>query len=150
MTPTVLRGLAALLIAFTLGAGSAEAGGGGAKPPGGGGAPAHLDLAPTGLPIIVGGRIKNYIFVQARLVPAPGADLIKLREKEPYYRDALVRAARRAPLGQAGDWTVVDKARFEAVLLAEARRISGPKSFARAELIKQTPRRRTGMPHASH
>ena len=39
--------------------------------------------------MIVGGKIKNYVFVQVRLLPAPGADLIKLRVKEPHYRDAL-------------------------------------------------------------
>ena len=148
MTSDLSRIMTAALLVLALGSGTAHAGGGAKKPEAGAG-PAHLDLAPTGLPIIVGGRIKNYVFVQARLVPGPGADLIKLREKEPYYRDALVRAAHRAPLGQAGDWTAVDKARFESVLLAEARRISGPKSFARAELVSQTPRRRTGMPGAT-
>ncbi len=138
------RTFAAVLLAAVLGAGSAGASGPAPKGGEGGGAK-YLDLAPTGLPIIVGGRIKNYVFVQARLIPAPGADLIKLREKEPYYRDALVRAAHRTTFGKAGDWTGVDEARLEAVLLAEARRISGPKSFSRAELLKQTPRRRTGM-----
>jgi hypothetical protein len=147
MKLTITPVVAALLLALTYGAGSAHAGGGKkeAGPTGAG----HLDLASTGLPIIVDGRVKNYVFVQARLMPAPGADLIKLREKEPYYRDALVRAAHRAPLSRAGDWTTVDKSRFEAILLAEARRISGSKSFARAELVAQTPRRRTGMPQPS-
>ena len=138
----VLRAL--LVASLVLGwAGSVHAAGGG-KPPGKG--PAYLDLAPTGLPVFVDGRVKNYVFIQVRLVPAPGADLIKLREKEPYYRDALVRAAHRTPFTRAGDWTVLDEARLEAVLLAEARRIGGARSFAAAELVRQTPRRRTGMP----
>lgn len=139
----MLKRLAALSLAIVLSAGSAQASG---APEGGGSSgPAHLDLAPTGLPVIVGGKIKNYIFVQARLLPAPGADLMKLQEKEPYYRDALVRAAHRTAFNPPGDWTSVDKARFEAVLLAEARRISGPRSFKAAVLLKQTPRKRTGM-----
>jgi hypothetical protein len=98
-----------------------------------------------GLPLIDGGRVRNYVFVQTRLIPGPGADVMKLREQEPLYRDALVRAAHRSSFAAAGDWTAVDQARVEAVLLAEARRISGPKSFSRAQLVQQTPRRRTGI-----
>lgn len=138
------RTFAAFLAAGALAAGGAEAGGGAKKDPAASG-PAYLDLAATALPIMVGGRVKNYVFVQMRLTPGPGADLAKLREKEPYYRDALVRAAHRTPFTKAGDLTVVDKARLEAVTLAEARRIAGPKSFSRAELMKQTARRRTGI-----
>lgn len=104
-----------------------------------------VDLAQLALPVIVNGKVKNYVFVQLRLVPARGADPIKLREAEPFYRDALIRAAHRTSFGRQDDWTVVDEARVEAVLLAEARRISGPKSFAKAELLRQTPRQRTGM-----
>lgn len=133
-------------LAAGLFAGGAQAGGGkaDAKPSG----LDHLELAPTGLPVIVNGKIKNYVFVQVRLLPAPGAELIKLRVKEPYYRDALVRAAHRAPFNSPADWTLLDEHRLEATLLAEARRISGPKSFKAAELVKQTPRRRTGMMQA--
>ena len=144
-TRTLHRAFAALVLAAALSAGGAQAGGAPKKGGEGTGAGAHLDLAPTGLPIVVNGRVKNYVFIQARLVPGPGADLIALREKEPYYRDALVRAAHRGLLTNPNDWTMVDEARLEAILLAEARRISGPKSFSRADLLKQTPRRRTGM-----
>lgn len=108
----------------------------------------YVDLAPVGLPVIVNGTVRNYVFVQARLWPAPGADPAKLRAKEPYYRDALVRAAHRTPFTRAGDWTSLDTARVEAVLLAEARRIDGAKSFKSAAVLRQTPRRRTGMPGA--
>lgn len=107
---------------------------------------AHLDLAPIGLPVHTGGKIKNYVFVQTRLVPGPGFDATRLREKEPYYRDALVRSAHRTTLNPAGDWTTLDRARLEATLLTEARRISGPKSVRAVILLNQTPRRRTGLP----
>jgi hypothetical protein len=56
-----------------------------------------------------------------------------------------VRAAHRRPLNSDREWTQLDASRLEATLLAEARRISGPKSFKAAKLVKQTPRRRTGM-----
>lgn len=133
--------LRAVLIAqiLLLSASSAVAGAKGEATPARGEA---LELAPMGLPLVDKGRVRNYVFIQARLVPAPGADLMKLREKEPYYRDAMVKAAHRGAFAKAGDWTALDKAQIEAVLLAEARRISGPKSFSRAVLVQQTPRRR--------
>lgn len=137
-----------LFAALALAAPASASGGGSADKAKTGGN--HLDLAQMALPIVVNGKIKNYVFVQMRLKPAGGADLLKLRDKEPYYRDALIRAAHRVPFTRADDWTVVDEARLEATLLAEARRISGPRSFSAAELLRQTPRKRTGMLQAKH
>ena len=100
----------------------------------------HVDLAAVGVPIVVDGRIQNYVFVQARLNVAPGQDAIKLRAREPWYRDALVRAAHRTPFVKPDDWNSVDDRRLTAVLLAEARRISGPNAFSSAEIRNHAPR----------
>jgi hypothetical protein len=104
----------------------------------------YVDLAAVGMPIIVDGKIVNYVFVQARLHIAPGQDPFKLKAKEPWYRDALVRAGHRTPFVKADNWAVVDDRRLTAVLLAEARRISGPKAFSRAEIRNQAPRKHLG------
>jgi len=139
----MFRLLLALLV-LALGPSTAfAAGGGGDKKA----APAanYVDLAPVGLPIIVDGQAVNYVFLSIRLHAGGGQDIMKLAGQEPFYRDALVRAAHRQPFVKADDWTVVDEARLKAVLLAEARRISGPKAFARVEIKSQTPRRRAGM-----
>lgn len=104
-----------------------------------------VDLALVALPVVVKGRAENYVFLQVRLHVAPGQDARKLRSMEPYYRDALVRAAHRQPFVNPNDWTVVDDKRLKAVMLAEARRISGPKAIAKVEILKQTPRRVAGM-----
>ena len=101
----------------------------------------HVDLAAVGVPIIANGRIQNYVFVQARLNVPPGQDAMRLRAYEPWYRDALVRAAHRTPFVKADDWNAVDDRRLKAVLLAEARRISGPKAFSSVEIRNQAPRR---------
>ena len=100
----------------------------------------YVDLAAVGVPIIVDGRIANYVFVQARLNLGPGQDAMKLRAMEPWYRDALVRAAHRAPFVNPSDLNVVDDRRLKAVLLAEARRISGAKAFSSVEIRNQAPR----------
>jgi hypothetical protein len=104
-----------------------------------------VDLALVALPVVVKGRAENYVFLQVRLHVAPGQDVAKLRTMEPYYRDALVRAAHRQPFVNPNDWTVVDDKRLKAVMLAEARRISGPKAIAKVEIVSQTPRRVAGM-----
>jgi len=105
----------------------------------------YVDLATMGLPVIVDGRAVNYVFVQLRLHVAPGQDASKLRAQEPYFRDAVVRAAHRQPFVDPKDWTVVDEARLKTVALAEARRIGGAKAFSSAEIRGSTPRRRAGM-----
>ena len=135
--------LAPLLVALALLTGPAHAGGSPSNPAGGDN---YLELSPMALPVISGGKVKNYVFIQARLLPGPGADLLRLREYEPYYRDALVRAAHRTHFNGPNDWTALDTQRVQAVLLTEARRISGPRAFSAAQVVRQTPRRRTGMP----
>lgn len=137
--------LAALSVAVMAASPALAAGGAAPKPGDAGG---YVDLAQMGLPVIVDGKVRNYVFVQMRLKPGGGADIVKLREKEPFYRDALIRAAHRGAFSRADDWTVIDEARVEGALLAEARRIAGPKAFSAAELVRQTPRKRTGMPQA--
>ena len=104
-----------------------------------------VDLAQVGLPITVNGKAVNYVFAEVRLHVAPGQDAMKLRAMEPYYRDALIRAAHRQPFVRPDDWTRIDEARLKAVMLAEARRISGPKAFSKVEIKRQTPRRVAGM-----
>ena len=101
----------------------------------------YVDLAPTGLPIIVDGRLVNYVFVEVRLHVTPGHDSLALKAKEPWYRDAMVRAGHRRSFVKAGSRTEVDEARLKAVVLAEARRISGPKAFDGVELESQAPRK---------
>ena len=105
----------------------------------------YVDLALMGLPIIVDGKAVNYVFVQLRLHVGPGQDAIKLRTQEPFYRDAVVRAAHRTPFVDAKDWRVVDEARVKGVALAEARRISGARGFSSGEICDPTPRRRGGL-----
>jgi hypothetical protein len=137
----MLRLLLALIIAASPCAALAAGGGKKDKEP----TEPVVDLAMVGLPVVVEGRAENYVFLQVRLHAAPGQDLARLRAMEPYYRDALVRAAHRQPFVNPNDWTVVDDKRLKAVMLAEARRISGPKSIARVEIVRQTPRRVAGM-----
>lgn len=106
---------------------------------------ASLNIAGVGLPIISGGRIRNYVFVTIRLSLADGHTPEQMRAKEPYYRDALVRAAHRTPFVLADDWTRVDDHAISTWLMRNSAAISGAGSITAAEVALQTPRRRTGV-----
>ncbi|AQR62008.1 hypothetical protein BZG35_10390 [Brevundimonas sp. LM2] len=108
---------------------------------------APLNIGGVAVPIIVGGRIRNYVFVTVQLTPGAGQTLETLRAKEPYYRDALVKAAHLTPFVLENDWTQVDSAAIGAMLVRAGNRISGPGAVAHAAVTLQTPRRRTGMRH---
>jgi hypothetical protein len=104
-----------------------------------------LNIAGVGVPIITGGRIRNYVFVTLRLTLGTGQTPETMRAKEPYFRDALVRQAHRTPFVLAGDWTRVDSEAISAWLMRASASISGPGSISGVEVALQTPRRRTGV-----
>ena len=106
-----------------------------------------VDLAPVGLPVVVNGRLVNYVFVYARIDLTPTADLARWRDKEPYFRDALVRLGHRTPFTLASDYTRLDEARLKAALLGAAAAITGPGVVAGVEILPGGgPMRRTGLP----
>lgn len=132
--------ISAILLAVATAAGAAEKDAP-VKPNG-----QYVDLAPVALPIVVDGQVINYVFVSTRLQLSATADVIKLRAKEPYFRDALVRAAHKAPFTDPKDYTVVDVPRLQAVLFREASAIAGGKNIKAAVVTAQTPKQRRGLP----
>ena len=106
---------------------------------------ASLGIAGVGLPIIAGGRIRNYVFVALRLHLGGGATPESMRPKEAYLRDALVRAGHRTPFVVEDDWTRIDAAALSASLMRAAVPIAGRGAVTRVEVISQAPRRRTGV-----
>ncbi|MFN3837572.1 MAG: hypothetical protein ACK4MI_07640 [Brevundimonas sp.] len=109
-------------------------------------APAALSIAGLGLPVIEGGRLRNYVFVALRLELGAGKTVEQMRPKEAFFRDALVKAAHRTPFTVAGDWTRLDERALSAALVSASVAISGRGSVRRVEVVGQSPRRRTGMP----
>ena len=130
---------------LVLAAGAAEASGvaaEGGKASGG----QNVDLAPVALPIVLDGRLINYVFVQIRINLSPSADALKVREKEPWFRDALVRAGHRTPFTNATDYTVIDEARMKAALMREAAMITPARNLLSVTLVSQTPKQRSRLP----
>ncbi|HEY9219739.1 MAG TPA: hypothetical protein VIO94_16950 [Phenylobacterium sp.] len=105
-----------------------------------------VDLSPVGLPVLVDGELVNYVFVYVRINFSRTADSMRLRDKEPYFRDALIRAAYRTPFTRPDDFASLDSARLAATLRREAGLIATPKDIAGVVVLKQTPKRRTGLP----
>jgi hypothetical protein len=106
---------------------------------------ASLGIAGVGLPVISGGRIRNYVFVSLRLHLGGSATPESMRPKEAYLRDALVRAGHRTPFVVDNDWTRVDAAALSSSLMRSAASIAGRGAVTRVEVVSQAPRRRTGV-----
>lgn len=136
--------IAAGTVALATGASSASQ----ASSSGGGVPDAAMSIAGLGLPVIEGGRLRNYVFVSLRLHLGAGKTAEQMKSKEPFLRDGLVKAAHRAPFSVPGDWTRLNERALSASLIAASAAIAGRGSVARVEVLAQNPRRRTGMPTA--
>lgn len=126
--------LPAVAVASTAAASDAPASGG-----------ATLNISGVGLPVIAGGRLRNYVFVSMRLHLGGAATVEAMRGKEAYLRDALVRAGHRTPFIVPNDWTRIDTNLMSASLMRSAASIAGRGSITRVEIISQSPRWRTGL-----
>ena len=106
----------------------------------------YVDLSSVALPIVADGRLINYVFVSVRVVLKSTANTSKIREREPYFRDALVRAGHRTPFNSATDYTSIDEKKLEAVLLREVVAIAGARDIQAVKVMAQTPKTRAGLP----
>ena len=106
----------------------------------------YVDLQPVGLPIVARGQLINYVFVYVRVNLAASADVTRLRDKEPYFRDALVRMAHRTPFTVAGDYNRIDEGRLTASLMREASAIVGEGAIRSVVVSSQAPQHRVANP----
>ena len=102
----------------------------------------NLNMPGIGLPVIVGGRLRNYVFVSLRLHLGGAATPQTMQAKQAFLRDALVRAAHRTPFVVADDWNRIDTAAVSASLMRSAATIAGRGSVTRVEVVNQAPRQR--------
>jgi hypothetical protein len=110
--------------------------------------PHYLDLGTMALPVIVRGKVANYVFVKARLNLTDKADMAKVRETEPFIRDAVVRAAHRTPLALDKDYQKLEEAPLKAVLTRESIALAPKGAVKSIELTSQTPLRFMKRPAA--
>ena len=106
----------------------------------------YVDVQPVPMPLVINGELVNYVFVYVRLNLTTGANATRLREKEPYFRDALVRAGHRTPFIVPADYQRVDASRLTATMLREAIAIAGPGQIRSVVVTSQTPQKRVSQP----
>ena len=109
-------------------------------------APQTVALESVALPIIVDGRLINYVFCSIRLDLYPNADGAKVRAKEQYFRDDLVRMGHRSPFTRKDDYTRVDEARVRAEVLRIAPGLVGPGLVRSATITRQTSQKLMTLP----
>jgi len=108
----------------------------------------YVDLQPIAVPIIVDDALKNYVFISVRLNLATGADTARWRAKEPFLRDALVRAAHDTPFTLANDLQKIDQAKLKAILMHISTTICGPNVVRSVTVTSEVPSRRARPPSA--
>ncbi|MHB8286264.1 MAG: hypothetical protein ACYDD1_16535 [Caulobacteraceae bacterium] len=96
-----------------------------------------VNMSTVAVPVLFHGRVVNYIFVSLRLMLKPGSDPVKLREKEPYFRDALVRLASRTALNKPDDLSKINEGLLKADMLAECAKIVGPGLVSSVVIVKE-------------
>lgn len=106
----------------------------------------YVDVSPVALPVVVSGQLINYVFVSVRVQLTSQANAGKWRAKEPYFRDALVRAGHRTPFTKSDNFATLDAAKLKAAMMREAVAIAGAKDIASVTITSQTPKRTTGLP----
>ena len=108
--------------------------------------PQTFALEAVALPVIVNGQLINYVFCNIRLDLYPNADGAKVRDKEQYFRDDLVRAGHRTPFTRKDDYTRVDEAKVRAEILRFAPAVVGPGIVQSAAITKQTSQKLMTLP----
>jgi len=109
-------------------------------------APRTIALEAVALPIIVDGRLLNYVFCSIRLDLYPNADGAKVRAKEEFFRDDLVRTGHRSPFTRKDDYTKVDEAKVKAEVMRIAPTLVGPGVIRSASIIKQSSQKLMTLP----
>ncbi|WP_132089078.1 hypothetical protein [Caulobacter sp. BK020] len=99
-----------------------------------------IKLQSMALPIIAGGRLVNYVFVQMTITLKPGVLVTVFEGKEPLLRDAIVREAHNKPFVRPDSYVALDEARLKASVLREINGLIGPGKVALVTVVKQTPR----------
>ena len=71
------------------------------------------------------GKLKGYLFANARMLVGPGKDPWKYREQAHFIRDAVIRSAHRTSFNAAGDFNKLDEQLAERECLKAANQTVG-------------------------
>ncbi|WP_425999324.1 hypothetical protein [Caulobacter sp. DWR1-3-2b1] len=106
-----------------------------------------VKLQPIAVPIIVDGKLLNYIFVNMTLKMAAAVPVTVMDGQEPLLRDAVVKAAHRTPFTASDTYVEVDAAKLKSAVMRETVILVGKGKVASVEITKQIARKQ--IPHPS-
>lgn len=72
-------------------------------------------------------KLRNYLFISARLLAGPGKDVWKYREQQHFIRDAIVRASHKVSFNVKDDYKKLDEKLAAAECLKAANEVLGEK-----------------------
>ena len=99
-----------------------------------------VQLATVGIPVMRDNRLVNYLFLSIRVNLTGKADEAKLRDMEPYFRDAIERAASKTAFAQADNEDVLDAPRFKAAMIPEFEAFAGRGAIKSLDILAQNPK----------
>jgi hypothetical protein len=108
--------------------------------------PQTVLLEAVALPVIVDGQLINYVFCSIRLDLFPNADGAKVRAKEEFFRDDLVRMGHRSPFTRKDDYTRIDEVKVKAELMRIAPSLVGPGMIRSVTIVRQTSQKLMTLP----
>jgi hypothetical protein len=101
-----------------------------------------VKLASVAIPVFEGRNVVNYLFLSIKVNLTAKADQGKLRDKEPYFRAVLVKAAHKTSFALAGHDDKLDEARFKSAMMIEFAKVAGPGMIESVEILSQSPKTR--------
>jgi hypothetical protein len=108
-----------------------------------------LGLESVALPVVVDGKLLNYVFVSIKLELSPKSDGSAVRAKEQFFRDDLVRAGHRTPFTRADDYNKVDEAKVKAEVMRVATSLVGPGVVKNVLVVRQVAQRNIAPPRVT-
>lgn len=88
-------------------------------------------------------KLRNYLFVSARMLAGPGKDVWKYREQQHFIRDAIVRVSHKVSFNVSGDYKKLDEKLAAAECLKVANLALGEKDALVSMTFTQIASQRT-------
>jgi hypothetical protein len=108
----------------------------------------QYDMSPVAIPVFYRSAVVNYVFVKIRFVTGKPGDSAVVKAKEPYLRDALVRAASHTVYNSDTDLNRIDPGPIQKLMAASAETFIGKGVVKQVLVIDQIPQKPLPRPNS--
>jgi len=98
-----------------------------------------MEVQSVPAPVFGDGRLYNYFFLNVRIVIADGQNLVRMRERVHFVRDALVRALHKTSVADPADMDTLNEELALQIVQAAAEEALGEKAVAGVEIVFAEP-----------